>query len=521
MSQFSSSLEARAQALASSNNSKFKLGDIDKHFGATHAVVRVTLEAFGGQVLGLVGENGAGKSTVIKIASGVVRPDAGRIEFDGHPLAIHGPRDALRAGVSSVFQELALVPSLTVEENLLLVDQPVRWYGTVDRRQLRRQCQEILARYRLEVFPGARVEGLPLGQRQMVEIVRAMLREPKVLLLDEATSALSAREVEWILEAVKELKASGKIVLFTSHRWEEIKQFCDVVAVMRNGQLVHVSEAKELTRDDAVSLMTGHSVTATSLKPAPAQERVAVDARDMRGGGLAGVSFQLRSGEILGLGGLVGQGQAAVLEALFGVRPLKGGEIRYEGKRVEHLSPDWAIRLGIAYVPQDRKSEGLLLHKSIAFNLTLAILRRVTLRILGLIRARLEHSTVEAAMESLQVRARSGGQSISSLSGGNQQKVLLQKWLLTEPKVLLLNDVTRGVDIATKEQIYQLVAAAAQKGVAVVMYSTDGLELVRLAHRVLVLRDGRVTAELGGAELTPDAIVRAAISKETANVTVS
>jgi ABC-type sugar transport system ATPase subunit len=489
------------------------LQGVDKRFGATHAVRAVTLDAHPGEVLGLVGENGAGKSTLIKIVSGVVKPDGGRVELNGHRLALRGPRDALAHGIRSVFQELALVGSLTVAENLFLLDLPLNRLRGIERRRLRRLAGTLLDRFRVRVRPDDRVEDLPLGRRQMLEVVRAASKDPQVLLLDEATSALGGHEVGWLLRVVRELRQQGKIVLFTSHRWEEIVEFCDRVAVLRNGELVHVAETGALTRDDAVRLMTGRTLQAAFPAKAAPGQAVVLQAEHLHSATLRGVSFSLRAGEILGIGGLVGQGQRALLEAVFGVHPLWRGRLVLQGRPLRQLTPARAIKRGITYVPQERKGEGLLLQKSVAFNLTLCVLRRFSHPWLGIIRARAEHAIVADALTALQVRARSGHDPIASLSGGNQQKILLQKWFLTRPTVLLLNDVTRGVDIATKAEIYRLLVDVAGHGVGIVMYSTDTNELVHLANRVLVLRDGVVSAELSGPELTAEAIVRASISK--------
>jgi ribose transport system ATP-binding protein len=490
------------------------LHEIDKRYGATHAVINVTLEIPRGKILGLVGENGAGKSTLIKVVSGVVKADHGWVTLDGERVAYRTPRDALARGIGSVFQELALVNSLTVEENLFLPYVPTAWHKGVDRRRLRRECLETLERFDLRIRPSARVEDLQLGQRQMLEIARALIRNPQVLLLDEPTSALGAGEVEWLLHAVRTARADGKAILFTSHRWDEIVEFCDLVAVMRNGQLVYVCATPELDKDHAVRLMTGRSIQAAVPAKAVPGRDVSLRADHLSSRLLRDVSLQVRTGEIVGVGGLVGQGQRALLEALFGVHRLTHGDVYLGGRRIGDLRPDRAIRLGIAYVPQDRGNEGLLLHKSIAFNLTLCILKTVT-TVLGIIRLRTEARVVQQSIDRLAVQTRGRNDVIVTLSGGNQQKVLLEKWFRINPRVLLLNDVTRGVDIATKSQIYHLITDAASWGIAVLMYSTDTTELVHLAHRVLVLQEGAVGAELAGAELTSESVVRASITRRS------
>ena len=487
------------------------LAAIDKSYGATRAVKSVSLDAAPGTVLGLVGENGAGKSTLIKIVSGSVTPDKGTVSLDGRTIAPRDTTEAIALGISGVFQELTMVRELTVEQNLLLTSAPTTLWRGIDRKRMRCMAADILDRYHLAIDPGARVGDLALGQQQSLEIVRAVERNPRVLLLDEATSALGASEVEWLAGLIAELRARKTIALFISHRWDEIARFCNRVAILRNGELVGENETAAFGEDEAVRLMTGQ-VTAEASFPAkrPAQDAVLVSVTALRSTHLHGVDAALRRGEILGLGGLVGQGQGSLLEALFGAHALDGGDVMAAGVPLRHLTPRRAVAAGFAYVPQERKTEGLLLQKSVAFNLTLAILKNLR-AVFGVIDRGAEAIAVSAAIDRSHIRTQGGHESIRNLSGGNQQKVLLEKWLEARPSVLLLNDVTRGVDIGTKRHIYQLIAEIAQRGVGVIWYSTDARELVGVAHRVLVMLHGKVSAELAGAQLTVDNIVRASV----------
>ena len=490
-----------------------RVQNLDKWFGATHAVRDVSFDALPASVLGLVGENGAGKSTVIKMLAGVVTPDSGQMLLDGAALRVASPREALARGVDSVFQELALIDNLTVAENLLLLDAPQRPWRSIRRRAARQAAMEILSRYELEIRPDDRVGDLPLGRRQMLEIVRAVHRDPRVLLLDEATSALGEGEVRWLVRLVQRLRAQGKIVLFISHRWEEITTFCDRVAVMRNGALVHIAEAAALPQEQAVELMTGHGLgDAYPSRAAPRRETL-LSVEGLRSAVLRGVSFSLAAGEVLGLGGLVGQGQSELMRALFAAHRLDGGRIVLRGQAMRPHRPDQAIAAGIAYVPQERKAEGLFLDKSIGFNMTYALLDRLPAPA-GLIRRGHERGIVADAIARLRIRTTGPGAPVRSLSGGNQQKVLLQKWLLTRPALLLLDDVTRGVDIGTKQEIYAIIREAAAAGTGIILYSTDTTELVGLADTVLVLVEGSIRRQLHGAEVTAAAIVDAAIGRE-------
>ena len=489
------------------------LQNIDKTFGATRAVRDVTLEAGPGAVLGLVGENGAGKSTLIKIAGGIVRQDRGQVTLDGASVSGLDPAAALARGIASVFQELTLVRSLTVAENLGLSAPPKRAWWTIDRRRLENQAQAMLDSYNVRVQASATVADLPLGQQQMVEIVRGVHRRPRVLLLDEATAALGAAEVDWLARIIDAERARGAIVLFISHRWEEIAAFCQRVAVMRNGKLVAVSNVEDISHDKAVELMTGTHFGGMFPNKSPSLGKRLLKARGLTSKVLRGVDLDLAVGEILGIGGLVGQGQDALLKSLFGDHPLRSGTVAIDGRQCRLTSPRQAIAQRIAYVPQERKTEGLLLQKSVAANLSYAILAKLS-RLGGLIDRQAERKIVDDAIGHLKIRATSGVQAVADLSGGNQQKVVVQKWLLTKPAILLLNDVTRGVDIATKTQIYGMIAELAASGMAVILYSTDAHELVELAYRVLVMVDGRIRVELSGSQLSAEAIVRASLSVE-------
>lgn len=486
------------------------LHDLSKRYGVTQAVKSLNLGARPGAVLGLVGENGAGKSSVIKMIAGVEQPTAGRIALDGKPLALRDTNDALRHGIASVFQELTLLRALSVQDNLLLTNAPRHPWGSLNQRAGRTLAAAILQRYQLTFPPDLPVHALPLGAQQMLEIVRAVERRPRVLLLDEATSALGAHEVDWLVQLVERLRESGTIVLFISHRWDEVVRFSTHVAIMRNGELVGESETGALSESEAIRLMTGESFDA-SFPPRPAAgDDVLLRVRNLHSAVLRGVSFELRRGEVLGLGGLVGQGQGALLEALFGVHPLRGGSLELAGHTLRLAGPAAAIRAGFAYVPQERKTEGLLLDKSISVNMTLTILRRLA-GTAGIVDRRREQALVAAAMDRFAIEARGPKDRVQTLSGGNQQKVLLEKWLLTRPSVLLLNDVTRGVDIGTKLQIYRAIADCAAQGVAVILYSTDTMELVGLAHRVLVFKEGQVNQALAGDGITSEQIVRASL----------
>jgi ribose transport system ATP-binding protein len=402
---------------------------------------------------------------------------------------------------------------MTVAENLLLGREPRGRGRLIRRRDLPAAADELLAEHGVDsVDSGELVENLPLAQQQLVEIVGAVMRKPDVLILDEPTSALSGREVEWLFDLVRRLRDGGSCVIFTSHRWSEVTDLADRITVFRNGTDVGIH--KQLDEAEAVTLMTGREDVSTAYaEPEEKPEReIVLEARDLTGPGLNGVSLSLHAGEVLGIGGLEGQGQRELFHALFGLGSAEG-EIDVRGQRTRLRSPHDAIRAGIAFIPQDRKSEGLLLPMSIRQNLTLAILGRVGAG--GVLRPAAERKLADGMIDRLHIDAGRAGQPVSTLSGGNQQKVLLGRWLLAESRILLLYDVTRGVDVATKQDLYELILGLAADGCAVLFYSSDTEEIAHLCHRVLVLREGTVVEELRRPDISSEDIIGASFHEET------
>ncbi len=491
---------------------------LGKSYGGVRALHDADLGAVGGEVHALVGENGAGKSTVIRILGGRIRPDLGTIRLRGEQVAFAGTADAHRRGVWTVFQELTLLPSLTVAENLLLAREPrIRRTGLIDRRETVRRADQLLSSLGIShIDPREAVADIPLSERQLVEIVRAVSHDPDVLFLDEPTSSLVEREVRWLAAQVARLRARGTAIVFTSHRWNEVAEFADRITVFRNGTRVGSYPASALSEDEAVSLMTGRRVETLypAVPPLAGGAAVALDVRGLSAGSLHDVSLSLRRGEVLGVGGLAGHGHRELFLTLFGAGParLRAGTIAVGGRPVRVRSPRQAMRpaIGICLVPEDRKTEGLLLRVSVRNNLTLAILGRVLSRA-GFLRRRTEDRLVSELFDRLRVRAAGPLAPVGSLSGGNQQKILLGRSLLAEPRILLLYDVTRGVDVSTKTEIYALVHRLAAEGRAILLYSSDAEELAHLTHRVIVMREGRIAAVLEGAGLDAEAIVSAAV----------
>jgi ribose transport system ATP-binding protein len=481
-----------------------------KTFGGVVALGGASFSALPGEVHALVGENGAGKSTLIKLLGGRLRPDSGTIKYYGRPTELASPQDAHRLGAATVFQELTLFPGLTVAENLLVGREPRNRFGLIDRARTVTEAGEIFERLNLrDIDPGELVEDISLAQRQIVEIVRAVLAEPKILFLDEPTSSLVEREVAWLFDLVRDLRARGTAVIFTSHRWREIVSIADRITVFRNAH--EVGTFSEISEDEAVSLMAGHSVSAIypGLPPEP-ETRDALVVEGVTGHGLSDVSLTVGKGEILGVGGLAGHGHRELFFTLFGNLKPSAGRILVDGRPVRLRSPRDAIRAGpgIALVPEDRKTEGLLLPMSVKINLTLAVLRRISS--FGLIRGADERRRTRQMARMLDVRPPDPARIVGTLSGGNQQKVLIGRWLLAESGILLFYDVTRGVDVATKHEIYELINRLAREGRAILLYSSDAEELAHLAHRVLVMREGRIAAELRP-PMTSEDIVSSAV----------
>ncbi|MFC4043589.1 sugar ABC transporter ATP-binding protein [Dactylosporangium siamense] len=462
---------------------------VDRSFGGVRALRGASFAARPGEIHALAGENGAGKSTMIKVLCGLVKPDRGTVRVTGR--------------LATAFQELSLLPDLTIAENLLLHDPPRGRLGLVVRRRLVPVAKEVLHEHGIDdLDPRTVTRDLSVAHRQVVELVRVLATRPEVLILDEPTAALQEQQVAWLAEHMRRLRAEGCCVVFTSHRWREIEALADRVTVFRNG--THVTTRERLTESEAVTLMSGRTLDATYPPLAPPGDTVALEAR------VGDVEVKLHRGEILGIGGLAGQGQRELFLTLFGAGRQKPA-VTVGGTARTIRKPKDAIRagIGIAYVPEDRKAEGLLLPMSVRDNLALATLERRS--VAGFVRRAAEHRAVRDIVDRLAVRTASTGHPVGTLSGGNQQKVLMGRWLLSGAEVLLLFDVTRGVDAATKHDFYALVADLAAQGRAVLLYSSETEEIAHLCHRVLVMREGRVAAELEGPVGDAELIVAAAM----------
>ncbi len=489
---------------------------LSRAFGGVQALDSASLSARHAEVHALVGENGAGKSTLIKILGGRLLPDSGEVRVGGAVVDLFNPDAAHSRGVWTVFQELTLFPWMTVAENLLVRREPRGFLHLIDRKQMATEADTILADLGIHhIDPRKLVEDLSLAQRQIVEIVRVIVQDPEILLLDEPTSSLGENEVEWLFNLIRDLRARDKCIIFTSHRWNEIIDIADRITIFRNGG--ELGTFTEIDESKAVTLMTGQQVDAFYPQPPLLQDnKPLLEVEGLSGPGISGMSLTLHAGEILGVGGLAGHGHRELFFSLFGAEPTTGGEIMVEGHKVRINSPHDAAALGIALVPEDRKTEGLLLPMSVGVNLTLAVLPQIS--VLGVIRGTREANLAQAMVDRLKIRTPGLRNPVRQLSGGNQQKVLLARWLLADSHILLLYDVTRGVDVATKHEIYELMLRLAREGRAVLFYSSDAEELAHLSHRVLVVREGRIAAELKAPGITAEDIVSAAVREATSLV---
>lgn len=496
---------------------------IGKSFPGVRALDDVSVRVRRGRLLALLGENGAGKSTLMNILSGVFPPDSGTLRIDGSAVSFRNPRAAQAAGIGIVFQELNLIPHLSVAENIFLGREPRTRFGLIDYAKLHADAAALLRRLDLRVPPETLVAELRVGQQQLVEIARALSEHARVLILDEPTSSLSTHEVEVLFAVITELKNRGVALIYITHKFEELARICDDVTVMRDGRVVGEERFERLTRDDIVRLMAGRESRETFQKSPPVlgDEVLRVEGLTLPspGGGrrnlVEKVSLNLRRGEVLGIFGLVGAGRTELLEAVFGLHSGSvAGKIFVEGRAAEFDSPAAAIAAGVALAPEDRKRDGVVLPMSVAANASLASLDR-TLRA-GLIDPAREARHVGPYVERFRVKTPSLEQSIVNLSGGNQQKVILAKWLAVAPKVLLLDEPTRGIDVNAKREIYTFIDELARNGLGLIVVSSELPEVLALADRVLVMCEGRRTAEFSRAEASPEKVLAAALPDKAA-----
>ncbi|GGM71512.1 sugar ABC transporter ATP-binding protein [Thermopolyspora flexuosa] len=513
---------------------------VSKRFPGVLALDEVSCALRPGEVHALVGENGAGKSTLIKVLTGVYRPDGGELRYRGEPVTFATPLQAQRSGISTIYQEVNLVPMMSVARNLLLGREPRNRFGIIDVAEMNARAERLLAEYGVRTDVRRPLRSLGVGAQQMVALARAASVDARVIVMDEPTSSLEPREVETLFGVVAELRRRGLAVVYVSHRMEELYRICDRVTVLRDGRLVHTGPLAELDRLELISLMLGRDLAAaparrsTRGRPAasgsggdgaghPAPRTAAreagprghaahggrapvVEARNLtRRHVLHGVSVAVRPGEVVGLGGLLGSGRSETAKAIAGAVPLDDGEVIVAGRPLRRRTTTAAVRAGVSLLPEDRKAEGIVPTLSVRENIALAALPRLSRA--GIVSDERIDRIVETFMRRLRIKAASPHQRVSELSGGNQQKVLLARWLAVQPKVLLLDEPTRGIDVGAKAEVRALIDELAEEGLGVLLISSDLQELVDGSDRVVVLREGAVVGELRGDEVTEQAIM--------------
>jgi ribose transport system ATP-binding protein len=468
---------------------KLEMRGIRKSFGPVAVLKDMRLDVADSEIHALVGENGAGKSTLMKILGGVIPRDSGDILVDGEAAEIAKVRDAERYGIAIIHQELSILPDMSVADNIFLGSVPRTRLGLVDDAEMRRVASETLSRLGLDVEPRQKAGSLGIGQLQLVEIAKALSRKARLIVMDEPTSALSDREIERLFSVMRGLRAEGVSFVYISHRLEELFAVCDRLTVIRDGEFIETAPIAELSYDRVVAMMVGREIGDRFPPKTNKPGEVVLEARGLgRGAAFRGVSFSLRKGEVLGVAGLMGAGRTEVMRALFGAEPADSGEILLDGKPVRIDSPREAMRLGLALVTEDRKLEGLFLGFGVDFNIGAANFPALGRR--GIVAPGRLASYAGRLAQTLHVKAPALGAPASSLSGGNQQKVVLAKWLGREPRILVLDEPTRGVDVGAKREIYEIIDRLAAQGVAVIMVSSELPEIVGMSDRVLVMRAG-------------------------------
>jgi rhamnose transport system ATP-binding protein len=485
---------------------------VTKSFGAVAAVAGVSFPLFDGEAHALVGENGAGKSTIVKMLAGVHRPDDGTLLLDGEPVEFSSPADAKAAGIAVIYQEPTLFPDLTVEENIVMGRHPRRGLGMIDRAAIRAEAERLFARLGVRIDPARPARGLSIADQQIVEIAKALSADARVLVMDEPTAALSLVEVERLFSVARALRDEGKAIMFISHRFEEITELCQRVTVMRDGKHVSTDPLDDVTVDEMVRRMVGRDLDALFPKQDVEPGAVVLEVEGLsREGVFRDISFSVRAGEIVAFAGLVGSGRSEVVQAVFGVDDRDTGVVRLNGKKLRAGSPRAAMAAGMALVPEDRRQQGLVMDLSIERNVTLP--RSRALSTFGLLFGTGERREAVRWTGRLRTKYRRIGDPVATLSGGNQQKVVLAKWLAMAPKVLIVDEPTRGIDVGTKAEVHRLMSSLAAEGVAVVMVSSELPEVLGMADRVLVMREGRIVAEIARAEATESSVMFAAMGQ--------
>ncbi|MCI8946432.1 MAG: sugar ABC transporter ATP-binding protein [Lachnospiraceae bacterium] len=487
-----------------------RMENIVKTFPGVRALSNAAITVHAGEVMGFMGENGAGKSTLMNVLGGVFPADSGEIYIEGQKADIRSIHDSQSLGVAFIHQELALEPYLTIAENIFLGREMKNSLGMISKDKMAEAARPFLERVGLEVDPNEFVGRLSLGQQQMVEIAKSFSLHAKILILDEPTSSLSEKEVNILFRTVEDLKKQGMGIIFITHKMAEVFQLCDAVTIMRDGEYMDTLSSENCTESRLISLMVGRDLGNYYVRTFNQPGDVILEAKHIHAGKRAvDCSFSVRSGEILGFYGLVGSGRSELMKAIMGLDPMDSGEIWLNGENVKKANPMYMQERGVALVPESRKTEGLLLKNTIGFNITLPILSRFISRLR--VDSDKEQQIIDEGMESLRIKAPSDRVNCSTLSGGNQQKVLLAKWLATNPRVLILDEPTRGIDVGAKAEIYTIINDLAKRGLAVILISSEMPEVMNMSDRMMIMNEGRITGELDHTEYSQELILKYAM----------
>lgn len=492
--------------------------NVNKSFPGVLALDDVTLDILPSEIHALVGENGAGKSTLMRALSGVSKIDSGTIYWKGKTVDISQPRDAQKLGISMIHQELAIIPYLDVGKNIFLGREPqLKVSGVIDWKKLYQQAQEQLDKLGLDINPKTPVESLTIAQQQMVEVAKALSMDASLIVMDEPTSALTEKEVDALFSYMKKLRENGVSIIFISHRLNEIQRVSDRITILRDGKWIGTSEVRDLSQNDIVKMMVGREVEQSTKKQAKPSSEVILQIKNLSSGDdVHEVTFDLHKGEILGIAGLVGAGRSALAEAVFGSRKITSGYMKLGHKKVKFTSPKMAIEHGLGLVPEDRKAQGLFLNMAVWQNIVIAGIKKTTR--FGFIRKAETQKISTSLVDRLSIKTPSLGQQVKNLSGGNQQKVIIARWLSLKPKILILDEPTRGIDVGAKAEIHNLLKELATEGVGVLMISSELPEILGVSDRILVMKEGHLVAVLDPELSSQDEIIQAAAGSKDENI---
>lgn len=485
---------------------RIEMKGIDKQFGGNYVLKDAGFSLDDAEIHALMGENGAGKSTLMKILTGVYTRDAGTVIVDGREVVYHDPQEAERAGIVFIYQELNVLRDLTVEENMFLGKEIRGPFGICDSGAMRARVREILNMLGVNIDPGQTMDELSVGQQQMIEIAKALMSDAKVIIMDEPTSALTQAETQVLFDVVRRLKDRGVSIIYISHRMEEIFELCDRITVLRDGMYINTKKIAETDMTDVIRMMIGREIGERYPERNGNPGGVVFEVNGLSCPGVfQNIRFQVHAGEVLGVAGLMGAGRTEIMHAIFGDMEHTTGEILIDGSAVTIKSPVDAMKNGIGFITEDRKTEGLMVADSIAKNISIANLKKISAN--GVLNAAREKSLVQKAIEDLRIKCTSGEQSCENLSGGNQQKVVFSKWIRTDPKILILDEPTRGVDIGAKKEIYGIINQLAANGVAIIMVSSELPEVLGMSDRIMVIHEGRVSGIVDNDNITQETVM--------------